>query len=255
VNRARPRIVAAGFVCFAVIYIWQASFPGRYFGSYFLLLGLAAGVAISAFRRWDADETLAIGLLFAIPMADQLVALRFYQGQMVQQLLLYVLVPLILLWRTSRRVRPSDVGLSLGSLRTTARITAAFLLVAACLSVIGLRLTSMTRYYPVWRTGTVTVQDFLYNEAIISVLMFASEFFYRGIVLFVLARRSFWGSIFLQTLPYAFLHLGKPDVEVPYSFLAGIAFGWANLRSRSVIPSWTTHAVGSALFDALILLT
>ncbi len=252
---ARPRIITAGFVCFAVVYVWQANFPGRYLGSYLLLVGLAAGVAFSALRRWGSDERLAIGLLFAIPMADQLIALRFRHGQLVQQLLLYVLVPLGLLWLARREMRPSDVGLSFGSRRTTARITAAFLLVAACLSVVGLGFTSMTRYYPVWRSGTVTIQDFLYNEGVISVLMFASEFFYRGVVLFVLARRSFWGSILLQTLPYAFLHLGKPDIEVPYSFFAGIAFGWANLRSRSVIPSWATHAIGSALFDALILLT
>lgn len=251
----RPRFVFAGFLCFAVIYAWQASFPGRYFGSYLLLVGLVGGLAVSAFRRWDADETLAIGLLFAIPMADQLIELRLRHGELVQQLLLYVLVPLSLLWLTQPKVRPSDVGLSFGIRRTTVRITAALLLIAACLSVVGLGFTSMTRYYPIWRTGTVTIQEYLHNEVIISVIMFASEFFYRGIVLFVLARRSFWGSILLQTLPYAFLHLGKPDIEVPYSFIAGIAFGWANLRSRSVIPSWTTHAVGSALFDALILLT
>jgi len=214
-----------------------------------------AGVAIAGYRRWDAHEMLAVGLLFAVPMADQLITLRIPQGGVLEQLSLYVFFPLCLLWLTCRRLRLSDVGLSTGVRRKTARITAIFLLAAFCLSVVGLAVPSMTRYYPVWRTGRVTLQAFVYNEAVVSVFMFACEFFYRGIVLFVLARRSFWGAIVLQTLPYAFLHLGKPDIEVPYSFLAGIAFGWANLRCGSVIPSWVTHAVGSALFDALILLT
>jgi membrane protease YdiL (CAAX protease family) len=154
------------------------------------------------------------------------------------------------------KLSPGDVGLTLGTRRKMLVTTTFLLFLAVAMSLIGLLFPSMTEYYPIWQTGPdVTTGEFLYEETIIAIMMFCGEFFYRGIVLFTLAKRSFWGAILLQSLPYAFLHLGKPMIEVPYSLVAGIIFGWANLRSRSMLPSWITHFVGSALFDALILLT
>lgn len=135
-------------------------------------------------------------------------------------------------------------------------ITGALLATATAMAFIGLGFPSMVRYYPIWHTGgSIGPVGFGYNELVISGIMFAGEFFFRGIILFTLGRRSFWGAVVFQSLPYAFLHFGKPSVEVPYSLVAGIIFGWANLRSRSVLPSWLTHSLGSALFDALVLLT
>jgi membrane protease YdiL (CAAX protease family) len=176
----------------------------------------------------------------------------------VGDLVLYFVIPLLLFltigrerWRQLR-----SIGLSLGERRTTLRMTVTLLLLASLMAFVGLFSPSMTRYYPIWSTGgEVSVADFAYNEFLFALIMFSGEFFYRGLVLLTLGRRSFWGAIVLQSIPYAFLHLGKPVIEVPYSFVAGLVFGWANLRSRSLLPSWLTHFMGSALFDALVLLT
>ena len=175
---------------------------------------------------------------------------------MIEVICLQVLVPLGLLRLLRKNLSLGDVGFTLGRRMTTLRTTILLLSLGVAMAVIGLLFPSMTRYYPIWQTGSgVTSGEFLYHETIIAIMMFGGEFFYRGLVLFTLAKRSFWGAILLQSLPYAFLHLGKPMVEVPYSLVAGIIFGWANLHSRSMLPSWITHFVGSALFDALILLT
>ena len=71
-----------------------------------------------------------------------------------------------------------------------------------------------------------------------------------------------------DNLRHALIHIGKhnelPELSELKNLTSGehvdaytnvMEFGWANLRSRSMLPSWITHFVGSALFDALILLT
>jgi membrane protease YdiL (CAAX protease family) len=202
------------------------------------------------------NETLVMGVLFAVPMAGQIIHLYRFPWRLIEIICLQAIVPLSLLYLVNMKLSPGEVGLTLGNRRKTLVTTAMLLSLAVAMSLIGLLFPSMTQYYPIWQTGTdVTTGEFLYEETIIAIMMFCGEFFYRGLVLFTLAKRSFWGAILLQSLPYAFLHLGKPMIEVPYSLVAGIIFGWANLRSGSMLPSWITHFVGSALFDALILLT
>jgi membrane protease YdiL (CAAX protease family) len=248
-------LTVAGLVCFGAFYSFQVSFPGYNYRSYVLLAGLAGGLTASVLLRWEPHEILVIGLTFAVPMADQLVFSRTLLARMGESLLFYVLIPLSLLWVLRRGHIFSDLGIGLGDRRTTLWVTTALLGAAAAMSVAGLMFPEMTRYYPIWDYGLdVTVAEFAYNELIISGIMFAGEFFYRGLILFTLAKRSRWGAIVFQSLPYAYLHVGKPAVEVPYSLVAGIVFGWANLRSRSLLPSWITHSVGSALFDALVII-
>ena len=221
-----------------------------------MLGGLLAALAASRLLDMDEGETLAMGILFAVPMADQIVLAYGVPWRLIEVVCLQVLVPLVLLRLLRRNLSLGDVGLTLGERMTTLKTTVIILSLGVAMAIIGLNFPSMTKYYPIWQTGSgVTTGEFVYHETIIAIMMFGGEFFYRGLVLFTLAKRSFWGAIVLQSLPYAFLHLGKPPIEVPYSLVAGIIFGWANLRSRSMLPSWITHFVGSALFDALILLT
>jgi len=248
--------VTAAFLLLLIVYMSRASFPGPFYRSYVLAGGMLCALGLSWPLRLDDDEKLVLGLVFAVPMADQMIYARGLLGRMLEDLLLYVLIPLLALWLVRRDLKLGDVGLSLGNRRSTAAVTLGLLSVAVIMALVGLGFPSMTRYYPIWGTGgSVRPVGFALNEMVISVVMFAGEFFFRGVILFTLAKRSFWGAVIFQSLPYAFLHLGKPSVEVPYSLVAGIVFGWADLRSRSILPSWLTHSLGSALFDALVILT
>jgi len=254
--RRRIAVIITAFILFAFIYSLRASFPGPSYKTIFLLSGLLGCLATSRLLEMSEEETLVMGILFAVPMADQIIHAHGFPWHVLEVLLLQVLIPLGLLYSVSRGLSLGDVGLSLGRRRITLKTTAMLLSLAGLMAVVGLMFPSMTSYYPIWQSGPgVTTGEFVYEETIIAIMMFGGEFFYRGLVLLILGRRSFWGAVLLQSLPYAFLHLGKPAVEVPYSLVAGIIFGWANLRSRSVLPSWVTHFTGSALFDALILLT
>ena len=82
--------------------------------------------------------------------------------------------------------------------------------------------------------------------------MFITELFFRGFLLFILSKRFGKISIILQDIPYVLIHIGKPFLEIPYSAIAGIIFGSINYRSKSFLPSFLLHAIGSEIFIIMV---
>ena len=82
--------------------------------------------------------------------------------------------------------------------------------------------------------------------------MFVLELFFRGFLLFGLSRKFGKWSIVMQDIPYALLHIGKPILEVPYSAVVGIILGSINYRSKSFLPSFLLHAIGSEMFIIMV---
>lgn len=81
----------------------------------------------------------------------------------------------------------------------------------------------------------------------------ALEFFYRGFLLFALARQMGSTAIFVMVVPYAMLHFGKPLPEVFGSILAGIALGTLALRTRSIAGGVLVHCGVAFSMDLLAL--
>lgn len=72
--------------------------------------------------------------------------------------------------------------------------------------------------------------------------LFGWEFIWRGLVLFAFARAFGPGpAIFLQAVPFAFMHLGKPEVETLSTIFGGAAFGLIAWRTRSFVYPWLIH--------------
>jgi len=82
--------------------------------------------------------------------------------------------------------------------------------------------------------------------------MFICELFFRGFLLFILSKKFGKISILLQDIPYIFIHIGKPLIEIPYSAIVGIIFGKINYRSKSFLPSFLLHAIGSEIFIIMV---
>jgi len=82
--------------------------------------------------------------------------------------------------------------------------------------------------------------------------MFICELFFRGFLLFMLSKRFGKMSILLQNIPYIFIHVEKPFLEIPYSAIVGIIFGKINYRSKSFLPSFLLHAIGSEIFIIMV---
>ncbi|RMF91809.1 MAG: CPBP family intramembrane metalloprotease [Methanobacteriota archaeon] len=191
-------------------------------------------------------------LLIAERLAALFLELGLWQWIGVQTLL-FTGVPLFFmaLFHVERR----DVGLSLEGFRHGLRYAAAMLIFALPFMVYGAMQPSFKLYYPLWAPAREGVWSFILFELAILVMMFNTEFFFRGLLLFNLERsvRNRWAAIVLHAIPYALVHIGKPGLEVPYSFFAGVAFGWLALKTRSVATSTVLHWTSSVIFDLMVI--
>ena len=145
-----------------------------------------------------------------------------------------------------------EVGFRTGN-RRGYRVAFILLMATVPLSIYGTTIPSMKDYYPIFSfSGPL---DFAIKELAMGAIMLANEAFYRGILLMPLAGKNRRLAILAQDVPYTLAHIGKPGIEVPYSFVAGIVFSWLDLESGSFLPSFLLHWLGSAFFDVLCAFT
>jgi len=71
----------------------------------------------------------------------------------------------------------------------------------------------------------------------------ASEFLFRGFLMFTLLRLVGPLGIVLAAVPFTFSHFGKPELETVSTLLGGSVFGWLNWRTGSIVYSATAHLV------------
>lgn len=69
----------------------------------------------------------------------------------------------------------------------------------------------------------------------------AIEFFFRGFLLHGIRHRFGFYSIFIMTIPYCLVHIGKPFTETIAAIAAGIVLGTLSLKSRSVFMGVLIH--------------
>ncbi len=79
------------------------------------------------------------------------------------------------------------------------------------------------------------------------------ELFYRGFLLFSLARSLGWLSIFVMVVPYAIIHMQKPFAECAGSIVTGIVLGAFALRTRSIAGGAVVHCAVGLCMDLGVL--
>lgn len=79
------------------------------------------------------------------------------------------------------------------------------------------------------------------------------ELLFRGAILRSLraGTKSPWRSILLSALIFGLIHINP--AQVPFAILAGIAFGWVSVCTRSLLPAIIGHALNNSLGVAEIL--
>jgi membrane protease YdiL (CAAX protease family) len=170
---------------------------------------------------------------------------------------IYSLLPLVFVLKG--KIKGGEVGLSTGEFRTGLKYVGLLLALAMPFMLYGASLSSFKSYYPIWEPARTEISSFILLELAVMVMMFNTEFFYRGLLIFSLERElkkfnlSKWTAILIQAAIYMIVHLGKPGLEVPYSFFVGIVFGWLALRTRSILPSYIAHYISSVIFDLLVI--
>jgi membrane protease YdiL (CAAX protease family) len=149
----------------------------------------------------------------------------------IDQTILFLLIPLAFIIFIFRE-DPRQYGLGLGDWKAGLVITvAAILLIAPVLWLVA-RGGAMQSYYQKQLSG-------LPWNTFIDLLGW--EFLFRGWLLFGYARKFGPEALWIQAVPFALMHLSKPEVETLSTIFGGFVFGWVAYRTRSFLYPFLIH--------------
>jgi len=188
-------------------------------------------------------------LALAVIAVSRLVSGSFFQLSIAEFLLL-VAIPTVYLKLAGRRLK--DYGFTGGDVLQGLKYTVVIFMLATPFMLVGSTIESFRAYYPLWKPAYANINNFILYELAVGVMLFSTEFFYRGFLLFTLNKETKYGNL-IQAFIYALAHIGKPFLEVPYSFFAGLVFGSVDARCKSILPSFLMHFLGNVAFDLMIL--
>jgi membrane protease YdiL (CAAX protease family) len=185
-------------------------------------------ISINAQLDWKI-AVLTVGSTLAI-MVESYNSLTKWET--LDRFLLFFILPMGIILFVFRE-NPRDYGFQLGDWRAGLVLTlGSILIMAPILFFIGRSNSSMKEYYN-WQLGLLP-WDML-------VQLFAWEFLFRGWLLFGYARKFGPEAIWLQAVPFALAHLGKPEVETLSTIFGGFIFGWIAYRTRSFLYPYIIH--------------
>jgi membrane protease YdiL (CAAX protease family) len=154
--------------------------------------------------------------------------------QSIARLVLLGLIPLGLVVLVMRD-RPSRYGLRLGDVRAGLAIGLAGCILMTPIVLAVARLPAFAGYYAPQAAGA---PDVVLTTAL---EVLPAEFFFRGFLLFALLRVVGPIAVVIATLPFAFAHLGKPELETMSTLGGGLLYGWLDWRTGSVLWSGLAH--------------
>ncbi len=174
---------------------------------------------------------------------------------------LYLIVPLILSLVT-RGSFTRRYGLGLGDFKAGLLISALFLLVMLPAVYVASKSAAFAGHYPLAGQGAfklkvegkeaLSLRLFLLYEAAYFLYFVGWEFLFRGWMLNgLLPKLGRGGALLFQTVPFALMHLGKPELEAMGSIIAGVALGILALRTRSFWYGAFLHGAIAVWMDVL----
>jgi len=148
------------------------------------------------------------------------------------RVILYLLIPLVFTLFVFRE-NPCEFGFSLGDWKAGLIITlASILLMVPVIWFLGKNEPGMEEYYKQFLPG-LPWTTFLN--------LIGWEFFFRGWILFGYSRKFGAEALWLQAVPFALAHIGKPAIETFSTIFGGFAFGWIAWRTRSFLYPFLIH--------------
>jgi membrane protease YdiL (CAAX protease family) len=162
---------------------------------------------------------------------------------------LLAVVPLVVL-RVGFGVRPRDVGVQLGDWRWGLRFVGVGVVVATPLVYLSAMDPAFQAEYPLTKLAGQSLGTWVLWELTYLVYYVGWEVYFRGALLFGLQERlGTGGALLFQTAISTLVHIGKPVGELIGAAPAGLIFGAAALRSRSILWPLLLHAYLGALMD------
>ena len=175
-------------------------------------------------------STLLLITDYYLPITRNLIGGTWWKG--VDRTILYFIIPMLFILLIFRE-HPGTYGFTLGDWRAGLILTAGgILLMAPILWFLNRGDASMQNYYRSYLTGLPwnTFVD-----------LFGWEFLFRGWLLFGYARKFGPEALWLQAVPFALAHVGKPAVETFSTIFGGFLFGWVAYRTKSFIYPFLIH--------------
>jgi len=99
-------------------------------------------------------------------------------------------------------------------------------------------------------------KDLILGYELLYIILYyiAWEFYFRGFLLFGLAKKwGVWNAILIQTISSCLIHIGKPEGEIIGSIIVGILFGLIAWRTKSIWYVFALHAAIGVLTDLFII--
>ena len=151
---------------------------------------------------------------------------------------LYVVIPLaitVVIFRED----PKSFGFTFGDWKTGLLLTfLGLVLMAPIIWYLGKNNQGMSTYYAYAGEGLI------WKKAL---EIFGWEYIFRGWILFGYAKKYGSDALWIQAVPFAVAHLGKPDIETLSTIFGGFAFGWVAWRTGSFFYSFLIHWFIAAL--------
>ncbi len=182
-------------------------------------------------ERLDLDwkivaATIVSTLLLLVGAYHQLTPGKTYDG-----LILYLAAPLVVILLAFRE-SPASYGFTLGDWKAGLLLTLVSIVFIAPVLWFAAQTGAMMQYYRLQADGLPwnTFLDLI-----------GWEFLFRGFVLFTYSRKMGANALWLQAVPFALAHIGKPELETMSTIFGGFAFGWIAYRTRSFLYPFLIH--------------
>jgi membrane protease YdiL (CAAX protease family) len=158
---------------------------------------------------------------------------RFTPNKAFDRVALYLLIPLGVILLAFRK-SPREYGFTWGDWPAGFALTAIIIAIAApILWLVARSDPAMVRYYSNQWNVAAPLLTFLD--------LIGWEFFFRGFLLFGYARVFGANALWLQAVPFALAHIGKPAVETYSTIFGGFLFGLVAWRSKSFAYPFLIH--------------
>lgn len=144
-------------------------------------------------------------------------------------------------YRFAFRRRFAEAGLGLGQARRDALPIALCIALALGAAFALSRLPAVRAHYPAHAFVREAPMLWIPSTLLFAAYGLAQEALFRGYLLISIADSLGRRALFLQMALYTLAHAGKPPVEMALSVPAGLVFGLAALRTRSIVPGFLVH--------------
>jgi membrane protease YdiL (CAAX protease family) len=180
------------------------------------------------FDREVVALTVVSTLLLMIDYYEKLTPVK-----VIDRVALYLIIPLgIIVFALRRPV--AEYGFTFGDWRAGLKLTGIVVAVAApILWFVGRSDPSMVAYYARQANPATALYTFLD--------LIGWEFFFRGFLLFGYAKYFGSNALWLQAVPFALAHVGKPAVETYSTIFGGFLFALIAWRSKSFAYPFFIH--------------